>query len=354
MARKAQPALIGAFVLGAVLLAVAGLVLFGGSRFFRKTTTLVAYFDGSLDGLAIGSPVTFNGVRIGSVTDLRAVFNPRDTSIHTPVFLEIDASRLQEVGGGRITFQKNDARLNLLIARGLRAQLHLESLVTGQLAVALNFYPNTPVRLTGLSKDYPEMPTIPSNFERLTRTLENLPLDTLISEAIGAMRSIKTLAQSPELKAALTTLDRALTDVDGLVRNVNSQVQPVVTAFDETAATTRATMAEAQAALARLTPAATAAIADYRALAQDARTAVADADAQIVSVGASLQQLVAHADATLADARSVLGQDSPLRYELSQALQEITGAARSVRTLTDYLDRHPEAVILGKRGDASP
>ena len=69
MARRANPAMIGAFVLGALFLAVAALVAFGGGKLFKRTQAHVAYFEGSLKGMAIGAPVTFNGVKIGSVTD---------------------------------------------------------------------------------------------------------------------------------------------------------------------------------------------------------------------------------------------------------------------------------------------
>ncbi len=314
MGRKANQAVIGAFVLGAVLLAVAGVVVLSGDRFFRDSQMVVAYFDGSLEGLDIGAPVTFNGVKIGSVTDLRVVIDPRDESIHTPVFFKIDARHLHDAGGGRITLKRESRRFELLIEHGLRARLELQSLVTGQLVVALNFYPTTPVRLTGRSKRYPEMPTIPSSFDTLTRRVENLPIEALVTETIGTMQSVKALVTAPEVKSALGKLDRAL-----------------------------------QAALARLTPAAGAAIEEYRALGQDARKAVANADAQILPLAASIEKAAAAADATLADARRVLGEDSPLRDELSESLREIAKAARSLRTLADYLDRHPEAVVVGKR-----
>src|SRR5258708_8084391 len=310
---------------------------------------VVAYFDGSLEGLDIGAPVTVNGLKIGSVTELKVVIDPRDESIHTPVFFKIDARHLHDAGGGRITLKRESRRLELLIEHGLRARLELQSLVTGQLVVALNFYPTTPVRLTGRPNRYPEMPTIPSSFDTLTRRVHHLPIQALVTETIGTMQSVKALVTAPEGKSALGKLDRALSDFEGLVRTVNGQIDPLMTDLRETTVATRTTMAEAQAALARLTPAAGAAIEEYRALGQDARKAVANADAQILPLAASIEKAAAAADATLADARRVLGEDSPLRDELSESLQEITKAARSLRTLADYLDRHPEAVVVGKR-----
>ena len=352
MGRKANQAIIGGFILGAVLLAVAGIVGLDGGRFFRHTRTAVAYFDGSLEGLDTGAPVTFNGVKIGSVTDVRVVIDPKEKSIRTPVFFTIDAGRLRDGGGGHLT-RHGLPDLAELIAHGLRARLQLQSLVTGQLAVALNFYPDTPVRLVGHSKHVPEIPTIPSSFERLTRTLENLPLDTLVTEAIRTMHSVEALATAPELKAVVTNANRVLADVDGTVRDVRSRIGPLATTVHDTAAATRTTMEEAQrtmtdmrTALAQLTPPAAATLAEYQALAQDARRLVARADTQLEAVSVSLQ-------AALADAHDVLGEDSPIRYDLANTLQEMTRAARSLRTLADYLDQHPEALLVGKREETA-
>jgi paraquat-inducible protein B len=345
MARKANQALVGAFVLGALLLAVAGVVILGGGHFLRRTETVVAYFDGSLKGLDIGSPVTFNGVKIGSVVDIGVVIDPRDGSIRTPVVFSVDLRHLHLAGGGKVKTRGDLPKSELMIAHGLRAQLALQSFVTGQLAVELNFYPNTPVRLTGLAKNYAEVPTIPSQFEHLTRTLENLPIEALVAEATETLRSIRTVASAPEVKSALVKLDRVLGDADGLVRHVDSRIDPLLANVDQAVVEARAAMTQAQEALARLTPAATATLADYQALAQDTRGFVAHADAQLEILATSLRQV-------LADAHGVLGDDSPVRYDLANTLQEMTKTAKSLRTLADYLERHPEALLSGKRRDA--
>src|SRR3989442_7853685 len=159
MARRANPALIGAFVVGALTLAVSGLVVFGGGRVFRNTKPLVAYFEESVKGLSIGAPVTFQGAKVGSVTDVRVVVDPETLTISTPVFCEVDAARLTEVGGGPLALRADTTRTKELIKRGLRAQLEMQSLVTGQVGIALAFRPDTPLRLTGLTPDYLEMPT---------------------------------------------------------------------------------------------------------------------------------------------------------------------------------------------------
>jgi paraquat-inducible protein B len=344
MGRKANQAMIGAFVLGAVLLGVAGVVLLSGDRFFRHTETLVAYFEGSLEGLDVGAPVTFNGVRIGSVTDVRVVIDPRDTSIRTPVFFMVDTGRLRDGKGAKFKGRNKLPPLPILIEHGLRARLELQSLVTGQLVVALNFYPGTQIRLKSPSKHFQEIPTIPSSFDTVTKALENLPIETLVAQTIRTMQSLEALATAPEVRATLTDLDKTL-------REVRAQVNPLATTVRETAGAAQRTLAEAdrtmadmRATLAQLTPPATATLQDYQRLAQDARTLVAHADAKLETVSKSLET-------TLADAHGLLGDDSPVRYDLANALQEMTKAARSLRALADYLDRHPEALVTGKRAD---
>ena len=356
MGQRANQAIIGAFVLGAVLLAVVGVVVLTGDRFFRHTQTFVAYFEGSLEGLDVGAPVTFNGVRIGSVTNLAVVIDPHDASIRTPVVFTVDPARLRDGSGTKLAGGKELPKLDTLIGRGLRARLELQSLVTGQRVVALNFFPDTPIRLLGLSKDYPEMPTLPSSFDTVTRTLESLPLEALVAQTTRTMRSVEALATAPELRSALGKLDRVLSDVDGAVRDVRGRIGPLATTVQGTAVAAQTTMVDAQKTLAdaqktmaemrsaitQLTPPAGEAIADYQALARDGRKLVTHLDAQVDALSGSLQ-------AALADAHGVLGEDSTVRYDLTNALEEMTKAARSLRVLADELDRHPEALLMGKR-----
>src|SRR5262249_51237258 len=156
---------------------VASLIIFGGGKFFTQKQVFVAYFDESIKGLSIGAPVTFNGVKIGSVTDIKVVVARDEAKGWTPVFFEIEADRFQDRAGHRVKFQPGAPDLKHLIDRGMRAQLETQSLVTGQLAVSLDLHPGAPIRLTGLRPEPPEIPTIPSSSERIARTLENLPID---------------------------------------------------------------------------------------------------------------------------------------------------------------------------------
>ncbi len=339
MARKANPALIGAFLVGALVLAVAGLVVFGGGRFFTQKQTVVAYFEGSLNGMAVGAPVTFNGVKIGSVTDVKVIINTETNAIRTPVFFNIEAGRLREVSGAEPRFKPGAPQLQALIDRGLRAQLQLQSLVTGQLEVALNFYPGTPMKLTGLTKEYPEVPTIPSTTEKLIATLENIPIDKLVAQVMHAVQSIDDLVASPEIKKILQDLDHTVLHIDGLVGNVNKTVtvgkgaivniDRVINDAGKTIAVGQDAIVDVRGLLARGGPALEAALREFDKLAKDA------------------QKLAVNAD-------GMINAESPLRDDLANTLREIQASARSLRVLADYLDQHPEAVISGKRAQQTP
>jgi paraquat-inducible protein B len=359
MARRSNPAVIGAFVVGALVLAVVGLVVFGGGRFLRVTKPVVAYFEGSVKGVAIGAPVTFQGAKVGAVTDVRVIVDTKNVRITTPVFFEIDASRLREVSGQKITFAKDAASFKVLVERGLRATLETQSFVTGQVGVALDFHPDTPVRLTGLSPDLTEMPTVPSDFQKLADTLQKLPVAEIMSSAKETLDSVRTLVQSPQVAETLRSLhatvkrsEETLAAAEKLARNVDSQVAPMAAEVTATARSARSALAQAertinqvgksadsalgqaQGTLARLEPAVEVTLKDFQTLARGL-------DERVAKLSVSLDRALAGADDVLADG-------SPVRSSLVTALDELAEAASSIRTLANYLERNPNSLVFGK------
>jgi paraquat-inducible protein B len=353
MARKANPAVIGAFVLGAVVLAVGALVVFGGGKLFRQTRPVVAYFDGSLKGMALGAPVTFNGVKIGAVTDFRVIVDPETTTVTTPVYFEVDASRLYEASGKNITLRTDSQTLKVLFQKGLRAQLEISSLVTGQLEVALNFHPGAPLRLRGLSKDVPEVPTIPSSIERLTKTLEKVPLEEIVADVRQTLSALNKIANSPEIKAILTDVSRTVVNADRLVVAINAEIPTLAANLARTGESARTTLAELQATVNKVGVAAETALTQYQTLAANADAQIGPLVANINTVAASADRALVQAQRALTSADAAINEDSPLRYDLAKALREVQAAARSLRILTDYLDQHPESVISGKRAEGT-
>src|SRR4051812_30930799 len=209
---KANPKVIGGFVVGAIILLVAGVIAFGGGQYFTPKRKAVLYFNGaSLSGLDIGSPVTFRGVKIGSVTDVVIHYDIDNQRLTIPVYVEIELDHFQIVSGE----QNPKENIKGLIERGLRGQLVVQSLVTGQASVDLAFHPETPAVFVGAEKRFVELPTVPSDIDMLKANLTSvlqriakLPLDE-----IGA----RTLATIDSTNALMTNLNA---EVDGIATSV--------------------------------------------------------------------------------------------------------------------------------------
>ena len=313
MAKQANKTLIGAFVVGAVILAVVGIMIFASGQFLAEKNSYVLYFDGNMGGLDIGAPVNFRGVRVGSVTNILVRFESDDLAdIRIPVFIEIEPGRVTEspdfkaskayrtLKEKRKEMKETGKVMQLLIDRGMKAQLVTQSLVTGKLSIQLDFHPDKPIKLVGGDSQYPEIPTIPSKMEEITKTIEELPFKELINKAKNTVEGIDRLVNSPELQNSIANLDKALKSINRLVNTIDGEVGP---------------------------------------LASGIQGALKEASATLEQAGKTLEE-----------AEDEISQGSPLRYELSTALQEISTTARSLRILIDYLQRHPESLLRGKGG----
>jgi paraquat-inducible protein B len=355
MGKKANPAVIGAFVVGAMALVIAGLVVFGGGRFLRDTAAFVLYFDESVKGLNLGAPVTFNGVRVGRVTDILVVVDRMQNRIQTPVFIELEARRFTDAAGGKFKFRMDDSGGKLMIQQGLRAQLELQSFVTGQLVVAMDFHPGTPVRMTGLTPDMEELPTIPSSTEKLTRTLENIPIEEISQAILRTVNDIDGFVSSPELKETVPLLNAALKQVQQLARNVDREVGPLAARLDATLESAQGAVGDVRTLVRRLDSQTVPLLNDTL---RDADSLARHIDGQVGPVAEGLVKTLETAQALLERSRhavasvdEAVADGSPLRHELTRSLRELSAAARSIRHLSEYLERHPDAVVFGKRDE---
>ena len=347
MRKQASKTLIGGFVVGAVALAVAGVLVFGSGRFLKQAFKFVMYFEGSVKGLKVGSSVVFRGVRIGTVTDILLRYNPADMSVQIPVIVEIEPDRVEVVGGIPAEADPK-AAIGQLVERGLRAQLLMPNLVTGQLTVELDFHPEKPIRLVGGETRYPEIPTIPSPLEELSRRIEEVPIEEIFKKLLAAVEGIEEIVNSPEVKGIITSLNLAVEDLGGLVRNIDAHIAPLVSNLEKTLKDTRKLVRNINTQVTPLASTIEEAVEDYGKLARNV-------DGQIASLASSLAEALEEIRATLEQGRKTLaaaedtiGEDSPLVYEFDNTLKEVGAAARSIRLLADYLKRHPEALIKGK------
>ena len=183
----------------------------------------------------------------------------------------------------------------LVAEKGLRAQLQTGSLLTGALYVEIDLHPDAPPAKMGYERRYPVIPTIPAPLEqvrasvnRVLQRLEKVPIDQIGEDLRQTTQGLNQLVNSPELKASLRALNGTLQASRSLMRDVNSDFMP------------------------------------------------------------ELNATVKQADRTLAAAEGVLASDSAINHELRRMLEELSSAARSIRVMADYLERHPDALIYGK------
>jgi paraquat-inducible protein B len=214
------------------------------------------YFDGSVRGLSKGAPVEFKGIQLGKVIDIDIEFDAETEAFKIPVLVETEPERLAPLSLLQ-SEEESLAQMERMVGRGLRAQLKTGNLLTGQLYVDLDFYPDAEPASVEKSGRYPVMPTIPTSIEEITKSVITV-LEKLEKFPLGAI--------GKDLTRTLGTLDKTIVE----------------------------------------------------------------------------------AEATLGTIKHMFAADAPLSQEMQRTLVELAEAARTLRVLTDYLDRHPEALIRGK------
>lgn len=331
MNKKANATLIGAFVLGALALMVIGIVIFGSGRLFRNTFEALLYFEGSVNGLREGAPVKFKGVEIGAVTQILFQLGTHRTVGVIPVIVEIDREKITGRGVAGETVDDPKFFKNA-IDQGLRAFLEMESFITGVLFISLDFYPDTQAKLIQPpGSRYIEIPTIPTAFQRAQSTasqilarLEEIDFEQFVNEATDVVKSIQVLMKNPDLQETLKGANRllnkpelhsALASLDLTVKKLNGTIENVDRLAGDLSGSTKSVTGEAQQTFA----------------------AAREALREITTTTTSLQGAVE--------------ADSPAMYELRDALKEISGAARSLRLMADYLERNPRALLFGRPGE---
>lgn len=356
MGKKTSKTVIGAFIVGAVALAVTGILVFGSGKFLKERVRYVMFFDGSLKGLQLGAPVVMNGVKVGEVTEISLLGDPATLEFYQPVYIEIDPEKFHVVGTKRVKLsgilsKKKYALYERLLEKGMKAQLVLQSFVTGQLWIDLGFYPDKPYRMVGAVLDVPEIPTIPTPFEELQKTVEKLPLKEIVVKLDNVVAGIDRLVNSRELRQTVFNLEKTTRDIGVLVRHVDNQVEPISADVRSTLEAAKGTLGEANKALA-----------SAKAALDQAEKTLAFKEGVPGQVAEKLMATLDSARSALDESRKALlevqdltSQSAYIGYEVGSTLEETKSLSRSIRSLSDYLERHPESLIRGKspeKGDA--
>jgi len=262
-----------------------------------ETREMVLYFDGSVRGLEIGAPVEFRGIKVGKVTDIRLQFDQQDFAIRIPVYIQIHTDRFEMIGemdkSTLLSSQGSGAEnMQRLVGNGMRAQLQSGSLLTGARLVTLNMYPDAPKAEITIEGNRIVMPTIPASFDELTGGITTIinKISAMPLEQIGADLA-GTVKRAKELLEK-EELEQISTDLAGTVKRARELLENK------------------------------------------------EIEEAIHSLNSALKE-------TEVFTKNISTTVTP---QLNATLRELKSAARSIKAMADYLERHPEALIQGKAG----
>jgi phospholipid/cholesterol/gamma-HCH transport system substrate-binding protein len=328
VSKKANPTLIGAFVVGAIVLVVGAVTIIGSGRLFRKSYEFVLYFEGSVSGLREGAPVKYKGVEIGSVTTILLQLDEGAEVNRIPIIINLDANKISGSRGvgGSLT---DPAGLKAAIDRGLRGQLQTESIVTGVLFVALDLVPDSPAKFVQPpGSRYQEIPTITTTLQKaqdilgqLLTKLDDIDFKALLTSVADAVKNFDGLAKNPDLLEAFAGANRLVNkpELHAAIRSLDQTVLKIAQAAD-----------------------------GVQKVAGSLDHSVGTLSADLKETLTGVREAVKQIQITVANLDGFVDPNSPAAYELTKALKEFSGAARSIRIMADYLDRNPRALLFGR------
>ena len=254
--------------------------------------TVVMYFHRSLRGLNVGAPVEFKGINVGEIKSIGIHYSKKRHEFVLPVTATLYPTRFgMDIRDDNPQHAAEDVRtqFDVLVKNGMRAQLKSASLLTGQQFVNLDF-----IDAADRDKTPPRFGMRDRDGAYVFPTADN-PTDDIEAQIAGIAKKLNKVPFEQigqDVHRTLTTLDATLKQTEQLAKTVNSDLAP------------------------------------------------------------QMKETLADARRTLDSARQVFSDDAPLQRNARDTLEQVAKAAASVRVLTDYLDRHPEALIRGKAKDA--
>ncbi|MEZ7943165.1 MAG: MlaD family protein [Halioglobus sp.] len=318
MSEKPHTVAIGAFVLGAILIAIATMLLLMGSGFGTKET-VVMVFDGSVKGLSVGAPLALRGVKVGEVTDIDLVLDSDTASATMIVEANFNKNNIRQEGDPDVNLTEE------LIKSGLRAQLNTQSLLTGLLYIELDFHPKTAAHLVKINSPYLQIPTIETDLERFTKTLQNIDFSKLNKQVENISSSIDSLVSSKDFQALPAGMNTTLTSLRELSTQLQGQLATSGPKLDILLDETSVTVNNVNKDLPQLS-------------------------ALVESNLAALNAAILTFQHGMTGIDALVSPDSAVLYRLNNALAEMTRAGRSLQSLASTLEEQPESVIIGKRG----
>jgi len=318
MNERSHTVLIGAFIVGALLIAITGAIFLSSTGYGTDRQRISMVFDGSVKGLTLGAPVALRGVQIGQVTDIRLILDTDTVDVIMLVEAEINSSNIQRRGS------ISGSLMDELIARGMRAQLNTQSFLTGLLYVQLDFFPGSEIRLANIESEYPQIPTIPTELERLQREIESIDIAKMADDLGSIAEGVDQFVNNPEFQTLPGELQTALESFEAMTGELRATLQTSGPKIDELLANANTTVKTVNAELPQLS-----------ALAKENL--------------ALLDEAILAFESAMLEIDGLVSEDSATTFELNKALRELSAAGRALQMLAKTLEEQPEAVIRGKR-----
>ncbi|GBQ22862.1 paraquat-inducible protein B [Acetobacter estunensis NRIC 0472] len=317
--------LVGIFVTGGILLGVLALIFFGNINFFSKNHRAVIVFQDSVAGLSIGAPVTFRGVRVGSVESIKLRYDPVARVPYIPVVISLDAAQVHVMHDPGHPSRPLDLRE--VVAHGLRAEQNLQSFVTGTLNINLDFFPGAPATFhPRVADELPEIPTHESAMQKIKQTISDLPLKQLATHADEAVLSIRDVAQklNVELPPLAASLQQSSADAQETLKTATQAVRDLEGRLDTT-------------------------LVDIDKLMRTGNTQIEARGADLHATLTSATKATDEARRTLQNVEGILSPRSADRDNLDSSLRDIAAAAASLRGFASDVERNPQLLLMGRR-----
>ncbi|MEM1190242.1 MAG: MlaD family protein [Pseudomonadota bacterium] len=318
MSERSASVMVGAFVVGTLVIATAAALFFAGGGLGHTRSSVVMVFDGSLRGLTVGAPIALRGVTIGQVTDIDLIVNAANAEVTMEVVGEIDQTAMRFEG------QLSERMHDDLVERGLRAQLNTQSLLTGLLYVQLDFHPEAEPRLAPTLAEYPQIPTIPTELEQLRQSLQNIDYHGIAENLSRVADGLDSLLSNPDTQALPGKLRSSLASLEAAGKELSATLEEGRPALNSFLAEGRTTLATLQGTAPRISE-------------------------SLDETMTSFDEALDSATATLLRLEKASAPDSVPRRQLSQAMQDLSLAARALRSLARSLEEHPEALLRGRQ-----
>jgi paraquat-inducible protein B len=313
---------VGAFVLGGIVLGLAAVVFFGKFNLFNPGARAAVIFQDSIAGLSVGAPVTFRGVRVGAVDGIGIQYDTKTRVAYIPVTVTIYPSHAIVMG------RRGDDTIDLpdLITHGLRAELNVQSFVTGQSEIDLDFDPASPPILHEDVTKLPEIPTRQSTLQKATEQLSQLPLRELADDTTATLKSLRGLSE--KLDTDLPPL------VESLQATLNKSGQTVETA----AQAIKSLQSRLDTTLIAITQVAN------------------SGDQQLNQRGGELHTLLTASNQTmlqmhdlLGDLRNITSDRAADRANMDATLRDLAAAAASLRGFANDVEHNPQLLLTGRK-----